>query len=173
MSNDVRETMDPMLYVESLCLENMWIPDSGDQCLIMPDIAACLKDCEIICLPYPCPALAEHLMDEGKEIRSGEISIGADAVYWGTPTVVNDIALFDKCLRPGEEPAIWTKHYERTTSKAWAEAAQAFGLKVIVTGLGTGDISCAERLQDMGGGHVVSHKMFDEFEDWVLMRRIK
>ena len=172
MSSDVRETMDPTLYVESLGLENLWLPDSGDQCLILPDIAACFKDCEVICLPYPCPTLAEHLAEAGKIIRFGEISVGADGVYWGTPTVVNNQALFDKSLQPTEDVEMWTKDFERTTSRIWAEAAQAFGLKVIVTGLGTGDISCAERLQDMGGGHVVSHKMFDEFEDWVLMRRL-
>jgi len=172
MSSDVRETMDPTLYVESLGLENVYLADAGDQCLILPDIAACFKDCEIVCLPYPCPVLAEHLVEAGKAIRPGEISAGADGVYWGTPTVVNNQALFEGCLQHTEDVEMWTKEFERTTSKRWAEAAQAFGFKTIVTGLGTGDISCAERLQDMGGGHVVSHKMFDEFEDWVLMRRL-
>jgi len=179
MSNkDKKHGMDPQLYVEANGMESMWMPTAGDQCLIMADIAACLKGCKIICIPYPCPTLSQYLKEAGK-IVVDRLHAGPDAIYWGTPTVVNNQAFFPNCLRHEEQPFRWTKEYERMVSASYATAATDFGYKVIVTGLGSGDISPAERLQDMGGGQVVSHKLFkdgetgDLFEDWVLMRRIE
>jgi hypothetical protein len=173
MSDKKLAAMDPQLYVESLGLESLWEPDSGDQCLIMPDIAACFKDCNIISIPYPCPTLAEHLEEAGKRIVA-EMQPWAEAVYWGTPTIVNNRPLFVKSVRPPKrgQPEPWTKEYERSMSIGYTYLAEQWKYKTIVTGLGTGDISVEERLEDMGGGQVVSHKRFGEFEDWVLMRRL-
>ena len=50
--------------------------------------------------------------------------------------------------------------------------SEKYDLKVMVTGLGSGDISVDERLEDMGGGTVVSYKHFGLFEDWVLCRTL-
>jgi len=173
VSEDNKSGMDPQLYVETLGLENMWGPDSGDQCLILPDIMACFKDCNVIALPYPCPGLAMYLGETGKKVLYGYMQ-GADAVYWGTPTIVGNKALFPKCLQPGVDASYWTKERERHLTRAWVEKAEQFKLKVIVTGLGTGDISPVERMSDMGkGATVVSYKVFGEFSDWVICRRLK
>ncbi len=171
MSSDVRETMDSQLYVEALDLESSWHPESGGQLLILADILACLKDCEVIAFPYPCPELEQWLEGIGKTVQRG-ISNPADAIYWGTPTVVDNKALFPDCLVASDSAEKWTKDFERFSSRNWTKYAEMYGLSVIVTGMGTGDISVKERLQDMGGGHVVSHKIFDGFEDWVLMRKL-
>lgn len=171
-SEDNKNGMDPLLYIEALDLGTMWEPDDGGQLLILADILACFKDCNVISLPYKCPVLSNYLVEAGKEVLHGYLQ-GADGVYWGTPTVVNNEALFPKSLQRGEDPTYWTKIRERSVSRQWAREAKIFGLKVIVTGLGTGDISVGERIEDMMGGEIVSHKVFGEFSDWVLCRRLK
>lgn len=173
MSNDVRESMDSQLYIEAGDLGSLWEPDSGDQCLILADIVACFKDCNVIVLPYPCPMLSAWLVDSGKIVLQGLITEDCDAAYWGTPTVVNDKALFKDSVAVNEEVDVWTKEHERACTRMYTAACVDNGLSVIVTGLGSGDISPKERIEDMGGGHVVSHKFFGEFEDWVIMRRLK
>ena len=172
-SENNKSGMDPKLYIEALGLEGRWGPDTGDQCLILADIVACFKDCAVIALPYPCSILADALFAEGAEITHGYLQ-GADGAYWGTPTVVNDKALFPKSLKSGEDASLWTKEHERAVTREWARNAEIFNLKVIVTGLGTGDISPVERMADMGkGAEVVSYKVFREFSDWVICRRLR
>lgn len=162
--------MDSALYIEALGLDKVWADDSGDQSLLLPDILACFKDCHSIALPYRCHTLELYLVKAGKfVVRSLQ---GAEGVYWGTPTVVDDEALFPKSLEDGEGPGKWTVEYERGLSRAWTDEAEQCGLKVIVTGLGTGDISPEMRLVDMKGGTVVSYKRFQDFEDWVLCRHL-
>ena len=177
MSTDVRESMDPQLYIEALDVESDWVSDAGDQCLILPDIMACFKDCQTIALPYAssCRVLTKHIMQTGREVLFGASAITgeADAAYWGTPTIVNDRPLFEKSVAADEHLSEWTKEHERYVTRAYTADCLAAGVDVIVTGLGSGDITVKERLADMGGGHVVSHKMFGEFEDWVLMRRLR
>lgn len=164
--------MDSQIYIETLNLENTWEADSGDQCLILADVMACFKYCQVIALPYPCPRLAMEIEDTGRTVLHEHLQ-GADAVYWGTPTVVDNKALFPKSLRAGEIPENWTVEHERLMSKHWTSLAEEYKLKVIVTGLGTGDISALQRLEDMGGGQVVSYKVFGDFSDWVLCRWLK
>lgn len=171
-SEDNKSGMNPQLYIEALDLEQHWEADSGDQCLLLADIVACFLGCQVIALPYPCHLLAEVLQSAGKTITHGYLQ-GADGVYWGTPTVVNNAALFPKSLQAGEVAKDWTKDRERAVTREWARNAEIFKLKVIVTGLGTGDISPVERMADMGkGAEVVSYKVFEEFSDWVICRRL-
>lgn len=172
-SEDNKSGMDPQLYIEALDLGSRWEPDAGDQCLILPDILACFKDCGVVSLPYPCEVLADYLSDAGKTVMHGFLQ-GADAAYWGTPTIVNNEALFPKCLQPGLDVSYWTKDRERHITRELVRNAEIFGLKVIVTGLGTGDISTKERIEDMGpGARIVSYKLFGGFSDWVICRRLK
>jgi len=94
-----------------------------------------------------------------------------DAIYWGTPTIVDDKPLFPDSLEPGVGHS-WDKIRERATSTQLAKLAVEQKAKRIITGLGSGDISWKERLMDMGGGRIVSWKDFGDFEDWVLVRDI-
>ncbi len=166
------EQMNQGLYVKSWGYLDTWDDESGDQTLIMADIAACLYAAWKIYFPYPCERLAEHLeILHGKEIV--DAITDAEGVYWGTPTIVDNRPLFEKSLRQGDSVDLWTKENERAYSRVWAKAAEMIPtMRVIVTGLGSGDITVKERLEDMGGGHVVSHKIFHGFEDWVLMRTL-
>lgn len=85
-----------------------------------------------------------------------------DAVYFGVPTIVNNKALF---FAYG-----WNVERARDAARRVTACAQSMGAKLIVSGLGSGDIGVYDRLQDMGGGHVVAYKNFGDFEDWVLAR---
>jgi hypothetical protein len=50
--------------------------------------------------------------------------------------------------------------------------AEELKYKKIISGLGSGDISPEERIEDMGGGRIVAYKDFGTFQDWVIMRKI-
>jgi len=164
-------SMNNELYYEGLGYDAGSVKDLGGQELILADILACLSDCRSIHIPYNCPSLEEQCAVHG--IRIVTSAEGFDAVYWGTPTIVDDKVLFPKCLPDPEYASRWNLAVERAHSKALTQLAEKRNAKVIVTGLGTGDVSVADRIIDMGGGSVVSYKNFGEFEDWVIMRRLK
>jgi len=166
-----KETMDDYAYYTALGYIPERVSETGGQALILADIMACLGNCRTIHIPFPCPLLEAECAGSGMELVATFEE--ADAVYWGTPTVVDDKALFPDCLEDPGEADKWTKERERTVSKYLTAKAEAGNVIKIVTGLGTGDISVNERIEDMGGGRVVSHKHFDDFEDWVIMRRIE
>lgn len=160
--------LDVETYVRTMGLYSQWKADDGGQMLLLADIIACFSDCKTIAVPYPCPIFEDHLRLVGKRVVNGMDE--AEGAYWGTPTVVDNKALFPKCLALDDSPNRWTKQHERAVSRNFAVMARRTGVRVIVTGLGTGDISVEERLEDMGGGKVVSYKDFGDFEDRVLCR---
>lgn len=167
--------MDVDLYYRASGFDN---PEAekrtGGQQLILPDIVACFAGCETIFLPLHCPVLATALKARGFVLTEG--MYGAQGVYWGTPTIVNNERLFPPIKNESYGPAYrsyWDLRTERQFSVKMSEMAVHNRLKKIVTALGTGDISAEERLIHMGGGAVVSHKNFGHFEDWVLMRNIE
>ncbi len=164
-------SMDSSIYYRTLGYDPDTVAESGGQWLILADIMACLKGCTSIYLPLSCPAVEKACELQGIEINS--FGKQADAVYWGTPTIVDNKVLFPECLDIPELADTWNKKNERSLSRFLADVAKSFDMKVIVSGLGTGDISVEERLEDMGGGEIVSYKKFGDFEDWVLMRRLR
>jgi hypothetical protein len=90
-----------------------------------------------------------------------------DAIYFGTPTIVNNQPLFSDNVSDA-----WTKETERFFVRDLCKRVEAQRFKLIVSGLGSGDISPGERLEDMGGGKIVCYKDFGHFQDWVLMREL-
>lgn len=181
---DGHSAMNNDAYYSTLGYLPEAVKETGGQELILADIMACLHDCDSIWLPFDCPSLAAECENQGIETKHGQPTrlYGAgcgeyraefDAIYWGTPTIVNNEALFVHSLPSGDNAQRWTKSWERATSRELRRFAEECGAKRIITGLGTGDISVVERLVDMGGGHVVSYKNFGEFEDWVLVRDLK
>jgi len=99
-----------------------------------------------------------------------EDDTGVDALYIGTPTIVDGGILFPETVPALPKGAMWTKRLERRLVQSFVEKAIERGAKRIVTGLGEGDISAEERIEDMGGGGVVCMKRFRGFTDWVLLR---
>jgi len=167
-----RGKMDSTKYIAALrLLPDHWESDSGDQSLLIPDILACFKDCGTIALPYACPTLENYLHRAGY-VTSSNIHQHCDGVYWGTPTIVGGHVLFPKSVEAGDDEKAWDVPTERKVTRFYTSAAIQAGIKVIVTGLGSGDITPEQRLADMGGGQIVSYKVFGDFQDWVLCRWI-
>jgi hypothetical protein len=152
--------INPKRYLAALDIKPM---GHGGQELIYGEIAGLMRKDETLWLPYPtlCRYLADHV------VWASHPS-GCSAVYFGTPTIVNDKPLFPETILFGS----WTKERERETVRNICASAVAKGFRLIISGLGTGDISVEERLEDMGGGEVVAMKKFDGFTDWVLARII-
>lgn len=166
-----KEAMSDALYYKALGYAAVdELQTSGGQSLILADIIACLQDCRTIHIPFNCPALEEELPHHGIEIVTAGDQY--DAVYWGTPTIVDDDVLFPDCLSDPSEATKWNKEVERLTSRMLTRFAMEKGAKRLISGLGTGDISVAERVEDMMGGQVVSWKRFGDFEDWVIVRNL-
>lgn len=162
------EHMDNTLYYTALGYDPESVAILGGQELILADIMACLEGCTTIYIPFSCPSLEEECCSRGILIVA-EMQY-ADAVYWGTPTIVDDKVLFPDCISDNDMAVSWNKENERAYSRGLASSAETSKCKRIITGLGTGDVSIAERLSDMGGGRIVVWKNFGEFEDWVLLR---
>lgn len=99
-----------------------------------------------------------------------------DGLYFGTPTIVDGRPLFPDSVagRGG-----WTAAGERTVVRALVRNAKAAGCRRVVSGLGSGDISVAERCADLGpGAEVVAWKKFraesgEGFTDWVIARDLR
>jgi hypothetical protein len=146
----------------------------GGQELILPEIMAALAGVEVIWLPfYGDGVLADAIEEAGILVTSHRndfdytIDCEIDAVYFGTPTIVNDTALF-----PDSVQGTWYKDRERKVVRTICGAAIDAGAKLILSGLGSGDISPEERLADMGGGKIICMKDFGDFKDWVLARGV-
>lgn len=146
----------------------------GGQELLLPEIVALLPDHEVIWIPFAkaCKTLIAELAERGHIICTTPWSAipqqHCDAVYFGTPTIVDNKALF-----PESAPipaSRWNKALERIVVRDLVFIAQDIGCQRIISGLGSGDISVEERLEDMGGGTVVTMKRFEDFTDWVLAR---
>lgn len=140
----------------------------GGQELILPEILALLELHDIVWLPFPeqCVTLSLRLGLHWRPLHD-ECSV----LYFGTPTIVNDAPLFSLPHGASEQQQ-WTKAAERKIVQSLCYVAEQAGLRLIISGLGSGDISPAERIEDMGGGEVVALKKFDGFTDWVLARKL-
>ena len=136
----------------------------GGQELIFGEIAGLIQKDETLWLPYSdqCGYLADH-------VAWSRAPSHCTVVYFGTPTIVNDKPLFPDTILFGS----WTKEKERDTVRQICAVAIAHNYRAIISGLGSGDISVEERLEDMGGGEVVAMKKFDGFTDWVLARVLR
>lgn len=159
------------LYLRAVGLGKM---EDGAQELILGEIVGCFHDCKTIWLPYYGIALRDTLN------RLGYITIcrnylrideQIDAVYFGTPTIVNDELLFS-----GQFNGKWTKNIERLVTKLLCFRATSHGCRCIVCGLGSGDIATDERLHDIRSScnlipKVVAIKEFDGFSDTVIEAR--
>ena len=152
----------PELY---LAVSGVRRPQMGGQELILYEVLALLEPYGTIWLPYPgaCKTLSKKLILRDHVVEQ-YVGRKADALYFGTPTIVSGKPLF------GVVYGIINKRVERESVQGLVSKAEAVGVRRIVSGLGSGDISVAERLEDMGGGEVVVEKKFDAFTDWVLVR---
>lgn len=156
----------------------------GGQELIAHEIAGCFARCLGVALPY-CSAslamddaLASALSRLGLTVRigsdarpkGGQLPSECDGLYLGTPTIVDDAPLFGPPDAPPLSGTHWTKQAERRTVRGYCAAAREAGYRIIVTGLGSGEVTLEERVADMGDGTVVAaYKHFGHFEDWVLV----
>ena len=154
-------------------------PTEAGQSLILPEILALLHEGESVWLPFFDAFTAAVLDDLGHKVYGMEgLPDEATALYFGTPTIVDDKPLFPALVSISEQAAIgtvgkWDKQTERNVVRALIQDAEHFEYRIIISGLGTGDISVSERLHDMGGGKVVAYKDFGPFEDWVLARELR
>jgi hypothetical protein len=169
--------IDPTIFRQS---SGLLLPREGGQELILHEICGAFLGIERIWLPFPTLTLQYHLDRLGHDLLLGydflQKATRMDGVYFGTPTIVDDRALFPlpQAERNWENEmgALWCKQMERDTVRAICKHALKMGARRIVSGLGSGDISVAERLKDMGGGEIITYKKFDAFEDWILCRSL-
>lgn len=147
----------------------------GGQELLLSEIMALLDECKRIWIPfYSSGTLIDCLIENGycpvfdEHNHLLECPEQVDALYFGTPTIVDGKPLFYDPQTVG-----WGKQKERKIARELVNAAIRGGCKRIITGLGTGDVSIEERLEDMGGGQVVCFKMFNQFSDWLLVRDLR
>ena len=98
-----------------------------------------------------------------------------DTIYLGTPTIVNDSILFPDSIKDVKKCDIeWNKANEREFVKNICTKCEKEKYRTIVTGLGQGDISIEERMEDMGANtEIVCFKQFDGFYDFVLKRKLR
>lgn len=142
----------------------------GGQELLLGEIVGAFvsKGCKRVWLPYPTPSLSVALCKCG--ISQTHHKDEYDGVYFGTPTIVDNKPLFTESTL---EPDRWTKDYERKFVRNICNEF-SHSCKIVVSGLGSGDISVEERIEDMGeGAKVIAFKMFEDFSDWVIAKEIK
>lgn len=106
-----------------------------------------------------------------KPVMSGKAPLECDVLYFGTPTILGDRPLFLTDVSVFKAEA-WTKNFERQLVRYLCKIAQAANYKLIVSGLGSGDISTDERIKDMSGGKIICYKNFGQFEDWIISKHI-
>jgi len=156
--------------------------ERNGQHLILSEILTLLYPFDRIWVPFPagCQALLNRLHAGPWEVvLSGFIDVEkpkCDAIYFGTPTIVEGKPLF-----PETAGRLLTKDLERAAVRNLCtdNATKATRVKLIVCGLGSGDISVEERLEDVGkGAEVITMKQFREresgsrFTDWVIAREL-
>lgn len=153
--------------------------------LLIPEIVSAFSDCHRVFLPFgQSSSLTDHLNRSGVEVvqghheqrdpRDGACSLleleseasGCDGLYFGTPTIDGGEFVF-----PGEMSHEWDRESEMAYVSELCSAAVVLGVRVIVSGLGSGDVSVADRITSMGGGRIASFKDFGEFKDWVIVWR--
>lgn len=147
----------------------------GGQELILPEILAALDGFSRVWLPFlSSGTLAHELAGRAfhlphTEARSASALWSADSLYFGTPTIVEGAPLFPEDAPA--EGAPWTAASERACVRALVGLAVERRVRRIVCGLGSGDVTLQQRLEDVGAGaRVVTFKDFGEFQDWVIVR---
>jgi hypothetical protein len=143
----------------------------GGQELILFEILSILSRFKKIWVPFYSTGTLTKYLEEHNFIVSNSphhlpAPVGYEALYFGTPTILNDRELFKDA---GEG---WNKELERKVVQTLVQESYRANYKMIVSGLGSGDISVEERLADMGGGRVACFKDFGTFQDWILVRRL-
>jgi len=167
-----RMPLDAKGYINSCPFQKGEYP--GGQELILSEIIATLDGLLNIWLPFPeyCAVLSSQLTQRGFTVS--EISYlpnfyapsSLDAIYFGTPTIVNNSSLFSEKLLLDK----WNIRSERMIVRKLVQVAIERGCKKIICGLGSGDISPKQRIQDIGGGKIICFKDFGDFQDWVIER---
>ena len=146
---------------------------TGGQELIMAEVVAALYPCLSVEIPFgeACGSLIDELQSRNISAfvrAAGEFTGSMEAVYFGTPTIVDGEPLFQHSGTAG-----WDVQRERAWVRLCVAQCIASGnVQTIVCGLGSGDITPAQRIEDLGGGRVVAYKHFGEFEDWVIKREL-
>lgn len=167
-------TLDPDEYVRVTGYQSR-NGRRGGQELILPEVVSALAGCRQVWLPfYSSGTLTAELerlgyrvqTDPDRDAYADRPQEGCDSLYFGTPTIVGDRSLFPEVKE-------WTKAMERRVVVQLCMMAEAAGLRRIVSGLGSGDISVAERLADMRGGRVICFKDFGDFQDYILVRELR
>lgn len=163
--------IDVELYLKALKLDKL---ENGAQELILGEIIGCFSDCKTIWLPYGGRLLSNTLkelkfvvIDRPFLHRDEEF----DALYFGTPTILDDKMLFI-----GQFNGNWNKEIERRVVRSLCERAITHKAHCIVCGLGEGDISAQERIFDIKSStdlipKVVAIKSFVGFTDIVIEAR--
>lgn len=149
----------------------------GFQDLIAPAIVASLEGCTRVYFPFPT---SYHLLDllapVGIKYTCANIIVpvvaefppDCDALYFGTPTLVDGKLIFP------EGWGQWSVAKEQRVVERLCLRAGAHGMKRIVSGLGSGDVSPAARMEAMGKGTIqVAHLTFDGFDDYVFARSLR
>jgi hypothetical protein len=166
----MNKAMDPELLLRAARIHRL---DEDGPELLLPEILSLLLGQPLVWVPFHASrAVSYWLQALGTRVEQGNVRTGQHrplmaptgitALYFGVPTIVNDQALFGAPL--------WNKERARQRARELTEEAVACGATLIVSGLGSGDVSLAERISDMGGGEMVAYKKFAEFEDWVVAR---
>lgn len=145
------------------------IIEAGGQALIAAEILCILVANGVKKLWLPFPNLPFSIQCKKAGIEDQIIPDECDALYFGTPTIVDGKKLFENSA-----PGHWNAERERSTVRdmcAYASSIPTF--RVIVSGLGSGDVTWSDRMQDMnlpGWAYpqVAAFKDFGHFKDWVI-----
>lgn len=156
--------IDPARYLSALGIAPA---GQGGQELILGEIIGLSRPGERFFIPFPelCPYLSAR-------VQKGDWDTSS-ILYFGTPTIVDDRPLFPVPAHGESSRVTWTKKSERDMARYLCRLAQSMNYRLIISGLGSGDISTQERLEDMGGGEIVTFKKFDTFTDTVLVRELR
>lgn len=160
--------MDPA-FIKEYLFPDLDPKAPGGQELIALEIVAALKRRGVtkLYMPYQVGAFPRFAKSCGIDLVS---VLDAEATYLGTPTIVNNKKLFANSAE-GE----WTVSKERATMRRICKAAaEQPNMRVIITGLGSGDILPLDRKADMnqaGWTPPICYctKMFDSFTDWLFI----
>lgn len=145
----------------------------GGQELIMPEIIALFATHAIksLWLPFsigPLKGCAERMRIAVATGRN-RVPHSFDALYFGTPTIVDGKALF-----PDSDPHEWNVGKEAAIARDLCSMAnRTKECRLIISGLGSGDVSAEARVDCMkldgwSRPRMVAWKLFSGFEDSVF-----
>lgn len=169
------QNLDDAFFREALFPAGTKFPAGGQE-LIAVEIVSALRAhaCKKLWLPYSLGPLAEFARGHGILVcenpgKNFNVSIHIDSLYLGTPTIVANRKLFRESA-----PGTWNKRVERTIVRSFCREAAEFGARLIITGLGSGDVTVHNRCADMKlpgwkDPRVICMKDFGIFTDWVLL----